>query len=82
MWGNDGVGVPGIRGHGVGRQDPSSLAQLVSQIKLGVLANLLLALLIHSLGQAERHQRQRIVLAQNPEVPCNHTLCLVKLTPN
>ncbi len=62
---------PCIRCHGVGRQDPAPLAQLVSQVKLGVLASFLLAVLVHSLGQAEGHQGQGIVLAQNPEVPCS-----------
>lgn len=64
--------LPGIWSHGVGGQDPAPLSQLVSQIKLGVLASFLLALLAHSLGQAECHQWQRIILTQDPEVPCNH----------
>ncbi|MCJ1242441.1 hypothetical protein MMC14_010449, partial [Varicellaria rhodocarpa] len=57
--------------HGVGGQHPAALAQLVGQVKLSVLASLLLAILVHSLGQAEGHQRQRVVLAQDLEVPCN-----------
>ena len=64
--------LPCIRGHGVGGQDPAPLAQLVSQVKLGVLAGLLLAVLVHRIGQAEGHQGQGVVLAQDPEVPCSH----------
>ncbi len=68
---------PCIRCHGVGWQDPAPLTQLVSQVKLGVLASLLLAVLVHSLGQAEGHQGQGIVLAQNPEVPCSSATSLM-----
>jgi hypothetical protein len=68
---------PCIRSHGVGWQDPAPLAQLVSQVELGVLASLLLAVLVHSLGQAEGHQGQGIVLAQNPEVPCSPATSLM-----
>ena len=60
--------LPGIRSHGVGRQHPSTLPQLISNVKLIVLPVLLLARLVHSWGEAEGHQRQRIVLAQDPEV--------------
>lgn len=70
--------LPGIRCHGVSRQHPAPLAQLVCQIKLSVLARLLFAILVDCLGQAERHQRQRIVFAQDPEVACHHTSCLAK----
>jgi len=68
---------PCIRCHGVGRQDPTPLAKLVSQVELSVLASLLLAVLVHSLGQAEGHQGQGVVLAQNPEVPCSPATSLM-----
>ena len=67
--------LPGVRGHGVGRQDPSPLPQLVSNVKLSVLACLLFAVLVHSLGQAEGHQGQRIVLAQDLEMTCRQEAC-------
>ena len=63
--------LPCIWSHGIGRQHPATLAQLVSKVKLSVLPCLLLALLVHSLGQAEGHQGQGIILAQDPEMPCN-----------
>ena len=65
--------LPGIWGHGVGGQHPTALPQLVCQVKLGVLARLRLPILVHCLGQAESHQGQGVVFAQNPEVPCGHT---------
>ena len=68
---------PCIRSHGVGWQDPAPLTQLISQVKLSVLASFLLAIFVHSLGQAEGHQGQGIVLAQNPEVPCGPAISLV-----